>query len=57
MTDALRTQLIDVAAGTMLLTAVLVLWRRELSVTLCFGRVCCPPSCAGRWPLRVPSAG
>lgn len=34
MTDALRTQLIDVAAGTMLLTAVLVLWRRELSVII-----------------------
>jgi hydrogenase-4 component E len=34
VTDALRTQLIDVAAGTMLLTAVLVLWRRELSVII-----------------------
>ncbi len=34
MTDALRIQLIDVAAGTLLLTAVLVLWRRELSVII-----------------------
>ena len=34
MTDALRTQLIDVGAGMMLLTAVLVLWRRELSVII-----------------------
>jgi hydrogenase-4 component E len=34
VTDALRTQLIDVGAGTMLLTAVLVLWRRELSVII-----------------------
>jgi hydrogenase-4 component E len=32
--DALRTQLIDIGAGTMLLTAVLVLWRRELSVII-----------------------
>ncbi len=34
MTDALRTQLIDIGAGTMLLAAVLVLWRRELSVII-----------------------
>ncbi|MFC4946230.1 hypothetical protein [Pseudonocardia sp. GCM10023141] len=34
MTEALYVQLLNLAAGALLLTAVLVLWRRELSVII-----------------------